>query len=527
MNQDEAADRGVKTFDDLADVFRRRRKEIFLPALAVFVLATVLALALPKTYKSATTVLIEEQEVPREYVSANIASFADQRLQSINQRIMSTTKLMDLITRFRLYSDLKDKVPADEIVAKLRKAVKFNTISADVVDPRTGRPAQATIAFSVSYEGRNPETVQRVANELASLYLEENLRTREKQSSETSKFMEDEMKGLQARLAALDAKMSTYKQKNLTSLPELAQLNQQGLDQVDRDISRMDDQLRALRERQGYLEEQLANVTRDLPLQERESLKELRLRLIELKTRFSDEYPDVVKTKASIREIEQQLKEKGRGASGDRPDNPAYITLASQLAGNKSEIGSIRRQIAELRKKRDVYRKRMEATPQVEEGYKGLLVERGSLQAKYDDLNRKAMDAKVAQGLEKEQLAERFSIIDAARLPEKPDSPNIPAVLLIGLVLGMGAGVAVAAVRESGDDTVRSPDDLARISGGLPLLASVPVIVTVADEVLRKGRIMKLAAVTAVVLVAGVLLVHFYVIDLDVAWAMVVRRLTV
>lgn len=525
MNQDQAADQDVKTFQDLADVFRRRKREIFLPAFGIFALAAVVAFALPRTYKSTTTVLIEEQEVPREYVSANIASFADQRLQSINQRIMSSTKLLDLISRFQLYADLKDKVPADAIVAKLRKAVKFNTISADVVDPRTGRPGQATIAFSVSYEGRNPETVQRVANELASLYLEENLRTRKKQSSETSKFMGDEMKGLQARLAVLDARMSTYKKKNLTSLPELAQLNQQAFDQVDRDISRMDDQLRTLREREGYLQEQLANVSRDLPLQEKEGLKELRLRLIELKTRFSDEYPDVVKTKAAIREIERQMKEKGGGASGDRPDNPAYITLASQLAGTKSEIGSIQRQIGDLRRKRDDYRKRMEASPQVEEGYKGLLVERGSLQAKYDDLNRKTMDARVAQGLEKEHLAERFSILDPARLPEKPDSPNIPAILLIGLVLGMGTGVGVAAVRESVDDTVRSPDDLVKIAGGLPVLVSVPVIVTAVDEGQRKGRTVKLAAATALVLVVGLLLFHFFVMDLDVVWAKVVRKL--
>ena len=127
MNEDQAADRDVKTFHDLADVFRRRKREIFLPALAFFALAAVVAFALPRTYKSATTVLIEEQEVPREYVLANIASFADQRLQSINQRIMSTTRLMDLITRLGLYADLKDKVSADErerLVALIEKAQK-------------------------------------------------------------------------------------------------------------------------------------------------------------------------------------------------------------------------------------------------------------------------------------------------------------------------------------------------------------------------------------------------------------------
>jgi hypothetical protein len=170
---------------------------------------------------------------------------------------------------------------------------------------------------------------------------------------------------------------------------------------------------------------------------------------------------------------------------------------------------------------------RMEASPRVEEGYKGLLVERGSVQAKYDELNRKTMDARVAQGLEKEQLSERFSILDAARLPEKPDSPNIPAILLIGLVLGMGSGVGLAAVRESVDDTVRSPEDLGRIAGGLPVLASVPVITTTGDEVVRKGRRLKFAAATVLVLVAGVLLFHFFVMDLDMVWAKAMRRLSV
>jgi uncharacterized protein involved in exopolysaccharide biosynthesis len=311
--QDEAAGRDGKTFHDLADVFRRRKKEIFLPALAVFALAAIVAFALPRTYKSTATLLVEGQEVPPEYAAANIASFADRRLQSIKQRIMSTTKLLDLIARFGLYADMKEKVPADEIVAKMRKAIRFDTISADVVDPRTGLPPKAAIAFGVSYEGSDPETVRRVANELASLCLEE---------------------------------------------------------------------------------------------------------------------------------------------------------------------------------------------------------------------NRKAMDAKAGQGLGMEQLADRFSVIDPARLPEKPSSPNIPAIFLIGLVLGMGSGVILAAVRESGDDTVRSPRDLGKIARGLPVLASVPVIVTAADDGLRKRRTMKFAAATALVFAAGVLIFHFYVFHLDAAWAMVVRKLS-
>jgi hypothetical protein len=134
------------------------------------------------------------------------------------------------------------------------------------------------------------------------------------------------------------------------------------------------------------------------------------------------------------------------------------------------------------------------------------------------------MDARVAHGLEKEQLAERFSIIDAARLPEKPSSPNIPAMLLIGLVLGMGSGVGAAALKESTDDTVRTPEALARATS-FPVLAGIPEIVT-GEDVARQKKLRKLLlAGAAVAFVLFVVLFHFVVMDLDVLWAKLMRRL--
>ena len=361
----------VKTVGDLLGILKRRKGSLAVPAGAVFLLAIVLAAALPRSYKAATTILIEEQEIPREYVTANITSFADQRLQSINQRIMSATNLLEVINRFRLYPEMREKDPVEEIIEKMRKDIKFNTISADVIDPRTGRPAQATIAFSITYEGRDPETVLKVANELASLYLGENLKTREKQSSETSKFMDAEMKEVQARLATVDNGIAAYKEKHLTSLPELSQVNLQALDQVEREITRLNDQLRSLRERKGYLQEQLASIPPDSTSQEKESLKELRTRLVELKTRFSDEYPDVIKTKAAIQELERRQKEFGRDPSGSKPDNPAYITLASQLAGVQSEIESVKRQVRASQGKRNDYTRRIRTGPRGGGGDRG------------------------------------------------------------------------------------------------------------------------------------------------------------
>jgi len=524
MAEPQFTDSGVKTAADILAILRRRKWDVVVPALAVFGLAVLLTLFLPRTYKSTTTILIEEQEIPREFVATNITSFADQRLQTINQRIMSTTNLIEVMNRFNLYRELKDRETVDEIVGKMRKDIRFATISADVIDPRSGRPAQATIAFSVSYEGKHPETVQKVAGELASLYLQENLKTRERQSAETSKFMEEEMRDVQGKMAALDARIAGYKQKHITSLPELAQLNQQSVDQVDRDLDRMQDQMRTLKERESYLEQQLAGIPPDTADREKENLKELRAQLVELKSRYSDEYPDVIKTKVAIADLEKRLKQGGRLVPGTQPDNPAYITLSSQLAGTRSEIASVRRQIKDLQAKRNSFRARIEAAPRVEEGYRALVVERNNLQVKYEELSRKSMDAKVAHGLEKEQLGERFSIVEAARLPEKPASPNIPAILLIGLVLGLGSGVGFAAMKESSDTSVHS---LEQLTSALPFPALVAIPEIVTPEDIRKRNMRNGFLLGSFIAAIGIAIVvfHVYVMDLDVLWARLSRRL--
>ncbi len=515
--------REVKSLNDIVAIVKRRKLGIILPAVIIFAVAAIVALVLPPVYRSTSTILIEEQEIPREYVTTTVTSYAEQRLQTINQRVMSSSKLLEIINRFNLYAELKGKWTVEEIVDKMRKDIKFETISANVIDRRTGNPTAATIAFSLSYEGKNPAMVQQIANVLASLYLEENLRVREQQTTGASKFLEDEMKSVQSSLAGLDAKMAAFKQKNINALPELAQVNLQELDRVERDVDMANDRLRTLREQEGYLQTQLASIPTDSASSDKTRLNELRVRLVELKNRYSDEYPDVRKTKSEIAALEKQLRASGRDTL-TKPDNAAYITLSSQLASTKSEIDSVRRQLALLQQKRDGYRGRIEASPRVEEGYKALLAERNNMQAKYDDLMKKYMEAKVAHGMEKEQMGERFTLIDAAKLPEKPVSPNVPAILLIGLILGIGAGIGVASFQEHGDQSVRSFDELAR-GTGFPVLASIPEIVNQEDVAARKKRLKVVAAGTVAAVFAGLLIFHFFIMDLDIFWAKFMRRM--
>ena len=514
----------VKTAQDFLDILKRRKSSIMVTAAVVFVLSALIAFLLPPQYRSSSTILIEDQEVPRDFVNTTVTSYADQRLQTINQRIMGTDRLLELIRKFNLYPELKEKWTTEEIVAKMRKDIKLNTISADVIDPRSGNPRPATIAFTLSYQGKSPQVVQQVAGELASLYLAENLATRERQSQGTSTFMEEELNQVRAKLAETDAKIAAYKQQNVNALPELVQSNLQIAESTEHEIVSLSEQLRGLKERESYIASQLESISTDAASQDKTRLAELRVRLGELKTRFTDEHPDVIKTRSELAELVKQLRSAGRDSADNKPDNVAYITLASQLAGVKAEIDSVKRQIGGFTKKRDDYRKRIASTPGVEGGYRALLDDRIHYQIKADDLTKKFLEAKTAHGLEKEQKGERFSLIDAARLPETPVSPNILAILLIGLVLGIGSGAGVAALKEQNDHTARTPEQL-YLATSLPVLAAIPAILTWQDFAERKLRRRRAAVGALLVLVLVPVAFQFLVMDLDVFWARMLRRM--
>lgn len=462
-------DAETMSLNDLKAVLLRRRWGLLLPLTAIFWVAVATAFLLPSIYRSMATILIEEQGIPVNLVQTTVTSYAQQRLQNIYQRIISTSRLLEIIKALNLYPELQNKVNPDEIAARMREDIVLDFIKADVVDPKTGKASSATIAFTLAYQGKNPEQTQKVASVLTSLFLEENLKDREKTVSEASGFLQEEVNRVKEAMAASDAKIAEYKVKHLNELPELLPVNMQSLQNIEVNSDRLSEQMRTLREREGYLESQLASIPRQAMQKNR--LEELRVQLANLETRFSPQYPDVIAVKA---EIEKLTAGKG-GAKEETPDNPAYVTLAAQLASVRSEIGSLGKQIAANDQKSSRYRNSIEGTPRVEEAYKILVNERDNLLRKYNELTQKHMEAQVAQGLEKDQKGERFTVVEPALLPEKPDKPNRLAIVLVGIVLGLGAGVGTAAFMEFNDQSIRSAEGLAQATS-FPVLGVIPEI---------------------------------------------------
>jgi succinoglycan biosynthesis transport protein ExoP len=577
-----------KDIRDYFDFIKRRKFHIFIPFLCIFAAVGIIAFLLPSIYRSTTTILIEEQQIPMDIVRSTVTGYVEERIQTIMQQIMSRTKLVEIVNRFNLYNNLRDRYTTEEIIDKMRDDIKFEPTSADVVSEKTGRPTTATIAFTVSYEGKDPAKVQNVANVLASLYLEENLRTREQRARTTTAFLQNELNSLKDTIVDLEKKIAAFKERHIGELPELMQLNLQTEQQIRREVEEVERQIRNLEDRKVYLEGQMATVKPDTPLVDetgrrildaKERLRLLRIEYIALAARVSDKHPDITRIKKEISDLEKtigdegSLKEKQKESEYKRteleklqakysdkhpdviklkkeidllkkevetlsknaglskvnpenPENPAYINLATQIKATEIEIESLKGKRADLDKKWHQYLRRIEDTPRVEKDYVYLLRDYDNAKAKYRETMDKLMEARRAEELEEAQSSEKFTIIDPAQLPEKPYKPNRLAIILIGFILAMGSGIGYGSVTEYMDHSVRTANDLAKITG-LPVLSTIPGIVTNSDKLKGRRRRLNISVISVVSLVVLLIIFHFFVINLDLLWLDILRKLSV
>ncbi len=563
------------------------RKHYFIwPALAVVVIAAMVALLLPSIYESKSTILIEEQQIPPDFVRSTVTGYADQRIQSLNQQILSRTKLLDIIRQFDLYTDQRGRFTQEEIVDNMRNDINIDLIGAEVADQKGKRPGRpggqegVTIAFTIAYRGKNPDTVQKVAGTLASLYLQENIKIREQQAKTTTVFLETELKEIQDQIATLGQKITDFKAKHENILPELAQFNQSQTDRMERDLDQLKVQIQAADDRKIYLEGQLATVKPDTPIisstgervldpdsrlhelevklcdlqskfssdypdvlkckremaelrklsgtsggspsLRRQKLTKLRAELAEAQGHYSDQHPEVVKLKKEIAEVEKMPDSAPPAKPVSQPENPAYVNLLTSIESAKNDMQSLQRQKADMEANLKMYRQRLQDAPKVEQQYLALMRDYQNATAKHQEIMNKILEARIAEGMEESQKAEKFTIIDPASFPEKPVAPKRGLIALAGLILGLGAGLGMVALTENLDRTIKSTDELAWLTG-LPVLGQVARIITPEDIAKKKWRRRLIWSITGVSILVAIIAFHFLVMDLWILFARISR----
>ena len=559
----------------------RKRKGAIISIFSIVLLLTVtIAFLLPAMYRSSSTILIEQQEIPPELVLSTVTSYAAERIQTIQARVMSRTNLLKIIDKFKLYEDERKFETTEEIIERMQEDVSLDILSADVVDPRTGRPSSATIAFTLSYQGESPEAVQRVANELTTLYLNENLTSRAEKASETSVFFKEETERLGRQIDDLESRIAIFKQEHADALPELQALNLSVLQRKEAELTSIDTTLRTLDEKSFYLGGQLAQIEPGDPSVPGsvERLKLLQAQYASIRSKYSEEHPDVVRLKSEIESLEKEtgrsndasaiaeqlkflngelaqkqqkytadhpdivsLKEKIRALNNElevvknrpmddyyeaQPDNPLYITIESQLEGVKSEIKSLRQQRKQVVDKISEIEKSLYNAPQVEREYLILQRDYANAVSRYQETKAKQMQADVAKQLESESKGEKFTLIDPAALPEKPVSPNRPAIIFLGFILALGSSLGFAIVADTISGAVRGARSIQRSLGALPL-SVIPFEMNLEDRAKTKRIKKRVVILFVAVIVIALLLIHFLISPLDVLWFRALRKIDI
>jgi len=563
---------------------RRRIKPALIAFVVVVVIFGTLALKLPALYRSSATVLIEQQEIPQDLVRTTVSSFAAQRIQVLIQRAMTFSNLSDIIKKYDLYADLRESDPLEQVVEKMREDIEHRMISAEVVDPRSGRPVEATIAFAISYVNPDATTAQQVTSEIVSLFLEENLRNRAELAEQAETFLGDELKRLEIRMRQLESALADFKEQNLSSLPEQNTNNLNMIERTEREYDEIRRQIQGVEERKVYLETQLAQIEpyqrvvgdgREAVMTAEGRIRFLQNQYLTLSATYSDSHPDVVKTRRELEEslqsgirdldrsvVEQQLKilrhEQNamklkysadypevrtlarkiaefdsllatlplapKGGGKLNADNPAYLQLQASLESARIELSYLKESKSRLQRKLEDHEAALQNAPRVEKEYRDLLRDLDNTSSKYQEVKAKQMEAQMARTLETERKAERFTLIEPPLVPQRPVSPNRPLIFGFGIALALGVAAVLVWLLGRVDGTVRSAQDVLKIIGVEPLV-TIPHIVTLAETSTRKRkRVLASVAGFGVVLVAMVV-THFAVAPLDVLWYVTLRKL--
>ena len=468
----------------------------------VLVSAGLFAFMLPTSYRSSATILLEPSSIPNELIRTTVTDYADEQIELVQRKLLSSTSLERVVGDFDPYPD------QGGMTAKSKAELLQANITLERVDPITMDVVSASNAFSIHYENPDPEAAALVAQRIADLFLEDNRLARNERAEGTHAFIRAQANDVEERIAEVDRRLARFKSRYGDALPDAQARNIAAIERLDRDVRNIEAQLRSAEDRRALLQLQLRQISPFLtgPASAVSDLATLRAQLAEARIKYTQNHPDV---KRLERQMEIAMGNGPDMAGGDQgmertPDNPEYLALQAQIQGLSNEISALSVNASRSRRQIGEYDSKLTLAPEVEREYAELPRIRQVLLAQFNDVQNKLREADVARDLESEQKGARFVQIRFPRVAEMPFSPNRPALILVGLLLGVVFTVLAASVREGTDPTVRGLKDLENLPG-MTVIASVPVLLNADDRAtLVRNRVVYVGAVAAGAAAVGV-----------------------
>jgi len=476
---------------DIVALIKRRVWWVLVPFALIAAITAVVARKLPDWYRSESLILVVPQRVPEGYVKSTVTTRIEDRLQSITQQILSRTRLERIIQDFSLYADERRNGIMEDIVDRMRKDIEVQVIKGD--------------AFRVSYVGREPRTVMKVTERLASLFIEESLRDREVLAEGTSQFLEAQLADARRRLVEDEKRVEEYRKKYAGELPSQLESNLQVIQNIQLQINTIVEALNRDKDRRALLDRQIADLESQQAPQEApkpdaqstaQQLELARTALSAMQARLKPEHPDIQRAKRTIRELEAKLDQealtKPLGPDDSKPVSSPEQTRRRRLQDLRNELLSLDQQIAHreedekrLREASKGYQQRVDQAPTRESELAELTRDHNTLQTMYSNLLTKKEESQIAANLERRQIGEQFKLLDPARLAEKPFRPNRVLINIGGIVGGLLIGIGIVGLLEYRDTTFKTDDEVAATLL-MPVMAVIPMMQSERD---RRRRI--------------------------------------
>jgi polysaccharide chain length determinant protein (PEP-CTERM system associated) len=500
------------TPEDILLILYRRMWFILVPFAIISAVTAVYVRRLPDRYRSEAVIMVEPPRVQQNLVAVAAPTRLEDRLPAIQQQVMSRTRLERIIVDLDLFPQERRTGIMEDIVERVRSQIGIQVVRGD--------------AFRVSFTGGDPRTVMRVADRIASLLIEEGTRDRELMMEGTDQFLESQLEEARRRLIEHEKKVEQYRRQHAGELPGQIGSNLQAVQSQQAQIQQLVAAMDRDQERRLLIERQLSDLENgvgdgaDLPVAEAspamQQLAQARTQLAAVQQKLKADHPDVQMLRRTIRDLEAKVEAESlsrpvsaaASATGESPRLRRIAELRGQLEQLDKQLARNTADVQALRQRADTYLRRAEAGPTRETEMVEMNRDYSTFQNTYSSLLSKREAAMLAANLERRQIGQQFKILDQARLPARPFSPNRQRMNMMGMVAGLGVGLLLVALLEYRNSGLQTDDEVNGVLS-LPVLAVVPVMESDEDRRSRK-RVRLLVGGSLSGVVAGCLAVLAY-----------------
>lgn len=496
----------VMTFNDYMSILRRRRWVLVIFLVLGPVLGYAISLALPKRYLSNSLVLIEQQQILKDYVPSSTPGKLDQQVLQIMETVLSQKYLKAMIESSGLAkgsNEISTEALADKLRGNIKvqpMAVSLNNSDGGSINPGnpTNTQPEDLAGFHINVTYSDPSVAQQLCAEITSAFIEENLRLHEQSSVNTTDFLQKQAEGAKRKLDEQDQALAEFQSKHIGQLPDQQQMNLNIIQSLTTQLDYMTQALDGAQQNKAYTEsllaqqienwnaEQKAKQSLNSPETIEGQLAKQQILLADNEARYTSSHPDVIASRKALEELKKTYNE-GKASKSKPNENkdsaknstemepPQIVELRSQLNQIEQTVREKTQEQHGLQEEIKRYQQRIQASPVIEQEYKDLTRDHDSASKLYNDLLAKRAESAMSGDIERRQEGERFRVLEPANLPTSPSFPN--KLLFTGGGFGgsLILGICLVLLLETSDRTLRTERDV-EVFLKLPVLAHLPTV---------------------------------------------------